>query len=249
MKCAAIIVDDERNSRDSLQKKLEQYCPAVHVISMCENGDEGIAKIESLRPDIVFLDVEMPRMNGFTMLKQLTSRDFEVIFTTAYDHYAIQAIRYSALDYLVKPIEAEELVQAVHRAIERRRDLLVNHRIENLLHNYLNEKESPIRIAIPSLEGLQFIETAEILYLNADGNYTSIYMERGVKIVVSKTLKEFDELLTSSVFIRIHHSYLINKNHVLKYVKGDGGQVLMRNGAVLDVSRRKKEEFLKAIRR
>lgn len=247
MKCTAIIVDDEKNSRDALQKKLQQYCPDVQIVAMCENAMVGIESIESLRPDIVFLDVEMPRMNGFTMLQQLAKRNFEVIFTTAYDHYAVQAIRFSALDYLVKPIEAEELIQAVGRAIDRRQSASVNERIENLLHNYLGEKSSPTRIAISSMEGLQFIEVADIIYLEAESNYTMIFLQSGQRLTASKTLKEFDELLPSSVFIRIHHSYLINKNHMLKYLKGEGGQVVMRNGVVLDVARRKKEEFMKAI--
>jgi two-component system LytT family response regulator len=247
MKFTAIIIDDEKNSRDALQKKIMQYCAELSVISLCENGEEGISSIETLKPDLVFLDVEMPRMNGFTMLQQLENRDFELIFTTAYDHYAIQAIRFSALDYLVKPIEAEELVRAVKRATEKRQTPAANQRIENLLHNFLNEKNSPARFAIPSLEGLQFIEVADIIYLEAKSNYTEIYMQNGPKLTVSKTLKEFDELLPSSFFIRIHHSHLINKNHIIKYLKGEGGQVVMRNGATLDVARRKKEEFMKAI--
>ena len=243
----SVIIDDEKNSRDALQKKIIQYCPELSVISLCENGEEGIAAIETLKPDIVFLDVEMPRMNGFTMLQQVKNRDFELIFTTAYDHYAIQAIRFSALDYLVKPIEAEELVHAVKRAVEKRQIPAANQRIENLLHNLLDEKSIPSRIAIPSLEGLQFMEMNDIIYLEAKSNYTEIYVQQGPRITVSKTLKDFDELLPSSVFIRIHHSYLINKNHVMKYLKGEGGQVVMRNNAMLDVARRKKEEFMKAI--
>jgi two-component system, LytTR family, response regulator len=247
MKFTAIIIDDEKNSRDALHKKIQQYYPELEIIALCEDGTAGIEKIETLQPDIVFLDVEMPRINGFTMLQQLKNRDFELIFTTAYDHYAIQAIRFSALDYLIKPIEAEELVKAVTRAIEKRKAPVANQRIENLLHNFLNQKNSSSRIAIPSLEGLQFIEVDEIIYLEAKSNYTEIYLQQGPRITVSKTLKEFEELLPASSFIRIHHSHLINKNHVLKYLKGEGGQVVMRNGATLDVARRKKEEFMKAI--
>jgi two-component system LytT family response regulator len=223
MRCNAIIIDDEKNSRDALQKKVEQYCPEVHIVALCENAIAGIDKIEGLQPDIVFLDIEMPRMNGFTMLQQLTRRDFEVIFTTAYDHYAIQAFRFSALDYLVKPIEAEELMDAVHKAVERRQSTATNHRIENLLHNYLSEKNASTRIVIPSLEGLQFVEMEDIIYLEASSNYTIIFLQNGPRIAVSKTLKEFNEMLPSSVFIRIHNSYLVNKNHLVKYNKGEGG--------------------------
>lgn len=249
VKMKAIIIDDETNSRDALLNKLTQHCPQLQVLTLCENGEEGIAAIEAQRPDIVFLDVEMPRMNGFTMLQQLTNRSFEVIFTTAYDHYAIQALRFSAIDYLVKPIDTDELVTAVARATEKKRQSpVMNQRIENLLYNIMNEKTYGQRIAIPVQEGLEFIEQQEILYLEAKSNYTEISMQNGSRLVVSKTLKDFEEMLPGAVFIRIHHSWLINKFHVKKYVKGDGGQVIMRNDKALDVARRKKEEFLKSIR-
>ena len=248
VKSKAIIIDDETNSRDSLLNKLAQYCPQVQVVALCQDGEEGIDAIETQQPNIVFLDVEMPRMNGFTMLQQLSTRNFEVIFTTAYDHYAIQALRFSAIDYLVKPIDTEELIIAVGRSMEKRQSPVINQRIENLLHNIMHEKTYGLRIAIPVQEGLEFIEQQDILYLEAKSNYTEITMVNGTRLVVSKTLKDFEELLPGAVFIRIHHSWLINKFHVKKYVKGDGGQVIMRNDKALDVARRKKEEFLKSIR-
>jgi len=181
------------------------------------------------------------------MLQKLSNRNFELIFTTAYDHYAIKAIRFSALDYLVKPIEVEELKSAVERAIQKRSQHLPNNRIENLLYNIAEEKEIKARIAIPSVEGLLFVNLVEIIYLEAESNYTFIFLQNDKKITVSKTLKEFEELLPSSVFIRIHHSYIVNKKYIQRYIKGEGGQVVMTNGKILDVSRRKKEEFMKAI--
>ncbi|MGH2553829.1 MAG: LytR/AlgR family response regulator transcription factor, partial [Chitinophagaceae bacterium] len=180
-------------------------------------------------------------------LQQLNKRDFELIFITAYDHYAIKAIKFSALDYLVKPVEIDDLKSAVEKVSQKRKKDTPNERIETLLHNLVNEKNQYKRLAIPSLEGLQFIEMDDIIYLEANSNYTEIFVKDFPKITVSKTLKEFDELLPASVFIRIHHSFLINKNHVLKYIKGEGGQVVMRNGVILYVARRKKEEFMKAI--
>ncbi|MEP6646594.1 MAG: LytTR family DNA-binding domain-containing protein [Saprospiraceae bacterium] len=243
----AVIIDDESNSRNALRQKLATCCPEVLIVQECENGDEGIIAIEAEKPDIVFLDVEMPRMNGFVMLQQLKQRNFELIFTTAYDHYAIQAIRFSALDYLVKPIEIKTLQDAVEKASERRQDKIPNQRIETLLYNLMNEKTQNNRIAIPSQEGLQFVQMDDIIYLEAESNYTSIYLHSGGRIFVSKTLKDFEELLPSTVFIRIHHSFIINKNHLRKYLKGEGGQVLMSNGKTLDVARRKKDEFMKAI--
>ena len=244
---SAIIIDDETSSRNSLRQKLTNHCPEITIIGECENGEEGIKSIEDKKPDIVFLDVEMPRMNGFTMLQQLANKNFEVVFVTAYDHYAIKAIKFSALDYLVKPVEVEELKAAVEKVAQKRKISAGNERLEMLLQNLMHDKKEPQRIAIPSMDGLQFIETGNILYLEAKSNYTCFYLINNEKITVTKTLKDFEELLPTSIFIRIHHSYIINKNLVEKYIKGEGGQVVMKNGTVLDVARRKKEEFMKAI--
>jgi two-component system LytT family response regulator len=247
MKCTVAIIDDERNSRDSLQKKILQYCNELEIIAICESGEEGLEKIELLKPNIVFLDVEMPRMNGFTMLQKLKTRQFELIFTTAYDHYAIRAIRFSALDYLVKPIEAEDLKEAVARAVEKIKHPASNERIETLLHNLLQEKNRHQKIALSSLEGFLFVEIDQIIYLEAKSNYTEVYLKDQPKITISKTLKDCEEVLSPAVFIRIHHSYMINRNHIQKYIKGEGGQVIMSNGQALDVARRRKEEFMRQI--
>lgn len=243
----AIIIDDEANSRNALRQKLMNNCPEVTIIAECENGEEGIKSIEANKPDIIFLDVEMPRMNGFTMLQQLQQHDFEIIFITAYDHYAIKAIKYSALDYLVKPVEVSDLKIAVEKAALKRKSSSGNMALETLLHNLMNKQKEHHRIAIPSMEGLQFVETSDIIYLEAQSNYSTFHLTGNKKITVSKTLKDFEELLPSNIFLRIHHSYIININCIEKYVKGDGGQVLMKNGALLDVARRKKEEFMKII--
>jgi two-component system LytT family response regulator len=243
----AIIIDDETSSRNSLRQKLTKHCPEITITGECENGEEGVKNIEQKNPDIIFLDVEMPRMNGFTMLKQLTNKNFEVVFITAYDHYAIRAIKFSALDYLVKPIEIASLKAAVEKAVQKRKISSGNERLELLLQNLMNHKNEPQRIAIPSVEGLQFVETANIIYLEANSNYTCFHLTNNSKITVAKTLKDFEELLPGSVFIRIHNSFIVNKNQVEKYINGKGGQVVMKNGAVLDVARRKKEEFMKAI--
>lgn len=242
----AIIIDDEASSRNALLQKIIMHCPGVKVTAECEDGEQGIASIEREKPDIVFLDVEMPRMNGFVMLQQLQYKNFELIFTTAYDHYAINAIRFSALDYLVKPVEVNDLVSAVQRAGEKRKPQPQSSRIENLLYNIAEEKELGNRIAIPSMDGIFFITIADIIYLEAESNYSVIYTSGGKKYTVSKTLKDFEELLPVPFFIRIHHSHIINKKEVQRYIKGEGGQVVMKNGAILDVSRRRKEEFLKA---
>jgi len=243
----AILIDDEENSLSSLKEKLLAHCPQVKIISCCDNAAKGIEAIDTLRPDIVFLDIEMPVMNGFIMLQQLNYKNFELIFTTAYDHYAIKAIRYSALDYLVKPIEIEDLKAAVLKAEEKRNLSFPNPQIELLVEQILNKKNTFSRIAIPTLEGLRFIKVEDIIYLEASGNYTHIFTTDKMKYVASRTLKDFEDMLPAEIFLRIHNSYIINKNFAEKYIRGEGGQVVLSNGTSLEISKRKKSEFLKAI--
>jgi two-component system LytT family response regulator len=247
MQITAIIIDDESSSRNALKQKISTYCKNILVIAECEDGEDGIKHIEEKKPDIVFLDVEMPRMNGFTMLQQLRYRNFELIFITAYDHYAIKAIKFSALDYLVKPVDVEDLKISVSKAVAKRSNAAGNERLEMLLQNFMNDKKEQLRIGIPSMEGLQFINISEIIYLEAQSNYTIIFLQDNTKLTVSKTLKDFEDLLPAAIFIRIHHSHIINCNAVDKYIKGEGGQVVMKNNVRLDVARRKKDEFMKAI--
>ncbi|HLG38988.1 MAG TPA: LytTR family DNA-binding domain-containing protein [Chitinophagaceae bacterium] len=243
----AVLIDDEESNLSSLKEKITSYCPEVQIVAICDNAAKGIEAIDNLHPDIVFLDIEMPVMNGFVMLQQLTYKNFELIFTTAYDHYAIKAIRYSALDYLVKPIEIDNLKEAVNKAEEKRNRSYPNPQIELLVEQLVNKKKSFSRIAIPTTEGLQFIKIEDIIYLEASINYTHIYCEGERKFLVSRTLKDFEDMLPAGIFLRIHNSYIINKNFAEKYIRGDGGQVVLSNGAMLDVAKRKKAEFLKAI--
>ena len=247
MQLRAILIDDEKSNLSSLKEKLARNCPDVEIIAMLDNAKDGKGAIDSLHPDIVFLDIEMPVMNGFVMLQQLNYKNFELIFVTAYDHYAIKAIRDSALDYLVKPIEIRELTEAVGRAADKRSHPGYNQQLEVFLDNIVLKKNMHRQIAIPTLEGLQFIRTDEILYLEANINYTHIYMKDKKKLIVSRTLKDFEDLLPASTFLRIHNSYIINKDYLEKYERGEGGQVIMSNGIRLDVSKRKKADFLKAI--
>ena len=240
----AVLIDDDESNLSSLSEKLK-HCPQVHIISRCDSAEEGIRVIESQKPDVVFLDIEMPVMNGFVMLQQLVYKDFALIFVTAYDHYAIKAIRYSALDYLVKPVEVEELKLAVEKA-ELSKNAHSSQMQLDLLLEQLHKKQ-PKRISIPTSDGLQFINVEDIVYLEASNNYTTIFLSGNQKYLVCRTLKDFEELLPAETFLRIHHSNIVNKYHVEKYIRGDGGQVVMRNGNVLDVSKRKKSEFLQAI--
>jgi two-component system LytT family response regulator len=241
----AILIDDDQSNLSALSEKLLKHCPQVQIIGRCDNAEEGIKAIESGKPDLVFLDVEMPVMNGFLLLQQLTYRNFELIFVTAYDHYAIKAIKYSALDYLVKPVEIDDLKAAVTKAEINRNSRTSQLQMELLLE-HLNNKQ-PKRITIPTSDGLQFINIEDIVYLEASNNYTNIYLSTNQKLLVSRTLKDFEDILPSDTFLRIHHSTVINKYYVEKYIRGEGGQVVMRHGNVLDVSKRKKSEFLQAI--
>jgi len=230
----AILIDDDQSNLSALTEKLAKHCPQVEIIAKCDNGQDGIKLIDNLKPDIVFLDIEMPVMNGFVMLQELTYKNFELVFVTAYDHYAIQAIRYSALDYLVKPIEIDELKTAIAKAEANRNNRSSHLQLELLLEQL--HKKQPQRITIPTTDGLRFINIDDIIYLEASNNYTNIYVAANQKFLVSRTLKDFEEMLPSEIFLRIHHANIINKNHVEKYIRGDGGQVVMRNGNVLDVS-------------
>lgn len=247
-KLRAILIDDEISGLSALYEKLQRHCPEVEVLRQCDAAENGITAIETLRPDLVFLDVEMPVMNGFVLLQNLEYKNFELIFVTAYDQYAIKAIRYSALDYLLKPVEVDELKAAVEKALEKKHVTEAgNPSLNLLLENLMLEKKKFKRIAIPSRDGLQFVKIEDIIYLEASVNYTLIYLTGGVKLTASRNLKEFEELLPSDIFVRIHHSYIINLGCVEKYIRGEGGQVKLSNNVILDVAKRKKQEFLRAI--
>ena len=241
----AVLIDDDESNLSSLGEKISNHCKQVQIIARCDNPEDGIRAIDELKPDIVFLDIEMPQMNGFVMLQQLTNKDFELVFVTAYDHYAIKAIRSCALDYLVKPVEVEELKAAVAKAAELRNKTSSSSQLDLLLDHL--QKKQPKLLTIPTSDGLQFINIEDIIYLEANDNYSNIHLSTNQKFLVSRTLKDFEELLPADIFIRIHHSSIVNKFYVDKYIRGEGGQVVMRNGNVLDVSKRKKSGFLQAI--
>jgi two-component system LytT family response regulator len=240
----AIIIDDEWKGRMALSQKLNDYCSDVRLIGEAENGEEGIKLIERLKPDIVFLDIEMPRMDGFDMLLRVPQKNFDLIFTTAYDQYAIKAIKYAAFDYLLKPIDIEELKIAVSKSNAQNRN--TEKKLEVLDQN-LRGKALLNKIAIPSIDGLLFFNITDIVHLEASNNYTSIYFINHPKLLASKTLKDFEDLLPADIFFRSHHSHLVNLNYIKKYIKGDGGQIELQDGTYVDVARRKKDEFLKVI--
>ncbi len=243
---SAIIIDDEAKGRLALREKLLSYCPQIKVVAEAANGQEALLLIQHHKPQLIFLDIEMPKMNGFEMLNELPEKDFHIIFTTAYDQYAIKAIKYAAFDYLLKPIDIQELQEAISN-VETRENNQTKKQVELLQQNMLHPKKQLNKLAIPTLEGLLFFDINDIIHLEANSNYTNIYFTNKTKITASKTLKEFEELLPEDIFFRTHHSHLINLNYIKRYIKGDGGQIELQNGSYVDVARRKKEEFLKAI--
>ena len=238
----ALLIDDEKHCRDVLSLLLKRYCSSVQVLASCASGYEGQTAIDALHPDVIFMDIEMPGMSGFEMLETCRYSNFRVIFTTAFNEYAIKAIRHNALDYILKPVDKDELIRAVDK-VEQELTTQAAPRIEQFL-GYLQNQRAGDRIALPTLEGLQIIHSEEIYYCESDGGYTRFALKNGQIILISKTLKEVEEVLESKGFCRVHHSYLINLRYVQRYIRGDGGEVVMANNKTLPVSRNKKQEFL-----
>ena len=244
----AIIVDDEKNNRITLLKLIEKFCPQVSVIAECDSVDSAIAAIDSTPTDAVFLDVEMPARNGFDLLAHYDYKcPFDVIFTTAYSQYAVKAFRFSALDYLLKPVDPEELIRAVHRLSVKKSEEIKNKQFELLEQRIANKDLGKKQLAISTLEGIYFASLDEIIHVDADSSYTKIYISSGDMIMSSKPLKYFEELLEDYDFVRVHQSHIINLKHIRRYVRGDGGQVIMMNGTEIEVSRRKKDDLLDKI--
>ena len=243
----AIIVDDEENGRETLLYSLKEVCPDVEVISMADSVETGLQAIKDHGPELLFLDIEMPSGSGFDLLQQIPNIDFDIIFTTAYDQYAIKAFKFSATDYLLKPVNMDELKSAV--------DMVKNNKVTKetfkqyeILKENLEEKDNSFhRLALPTSDGLDFIELKNIIRCAADGNYTLFYLTNGKKIIVGKTLKEYDELLSDHNFFRTHKSHLINLEFMTKYVKGIGGYVIMSDGSEVEVAKRRKESFMERL--
>jgi two-component system LytT family response regulator len=242
----ATIIDDEPYSCESLATLLERYCPGVQVLDICTSSVTGLQSILKQPPQLLFLDIEMPHMNGFELLEKLPSIDFELVFTTSYDQYAIKAIQFSALDYLLKPIEREALQMAVQKAAKRMQHPLPQ-QIEILLQ-HLKLPGVPVhKIAIPTMDGLQMIPVDSVISCKADDNYTIFSLKNKEKITASRTLKDIEGMLEDFSFARVHHSYLVNLNEVEKYNKGEGGYLVMSDGTAIDVSRSRKEMLLKKL--
>lgn len=250
MELIGVIVDDEAKSRENLRMMLTDFCKDIKVVASFSNTTEAADYLMANKVDVLFLDVQLQRETGFDLLDRLQDINFEIIFTTAYAEYAIRAFKHSAIDYLLKPIDIEELQKAVEKVRLKKQKLSKSdfkNQMKNLLDNYKSSDQQSYKIALPTANGLIFVRLLDIIYCEASSNYTVIYFKGGAKHIVSKTLKEYEDILTESGFYRIHNSFLINLNEIKQYIKGDGGQVVLNNGVTLDVAKRKKEGFLKLV--
>ncbi|MBP6590242.1 MAG: response regulator transcription factor [Chitinophagaceae bacterium] len=244
----ALIIDDEKNAIEVLELQLSRYCKQVQVLATAQGGVQGIELIRKYQPDLVFLDIEMPHKNGFDVLNETKDCRYKVIFTTAYDQFAIRAFKFSAVDYLLKPIDIRELQEAVEKAAIKEEQGSLDEKLQVLI----SQLQAPVRqerIALPVGDGMQFFHTDEILRCESDSNYTHISLTNGKKITIAKTLKEVEESLRGVDFYRIHQSHLVNMNHISKVVKGEGGYVVMKDGTTITISRNKKEAFLESFRK
>jgi len=248
-KLRAILVDDEQDSRQILSNYLLKYCPQVELLDECKNIQEGLKAIAKHKPDLLFLDIEMPYGTGFDLLEQVGEVNFETVFVTAYDNYAIQALNMSAAYYLLKPVDIDELVAAVEKIhTERQQDNDSLH-VQVLLDNIKQENERPKKIMLPTFEGFEIVPLDQIIYCEADDNFTKFHLKNVQKpLLISKTLKYFEDLLPYTKFVRIHRSSLINTDYVIRYTKGKGGYVTMENDVELEVSPKKKPQFLEAFK-
>jgi two-component system LytT family response regulator len=221
--------------------QLTKYCPTIDILKLCHGGQEGIDAIKTLHPDIVFLDIEMPKVNGFDVLDATKLLSYKVIFTTAYDQFAIKAFKYCVIDYLLKPIDIEELRSAIDRVSKEEKEENMQSKMAKLFDIFGSKAKS--KLVLPSGEGYELVPYTDIIRCESDSNYTMVFLTNGKKIVLSKTLKEVEDTIQSEAFFRIHHSHYINTDHISKIYKTDGGYIVMTDGSKLNISRAKKEEF------
>lgn len=239
-----VLIDDEPNNINTLEQLLLRYCPLVEIVGTADSAQTGSEVIAEKQPDLVFLDIEMPYGNAFDLLNSISPISFEIIFVTAFDNYAINAIKYSALDYLLKPVNIKDLQAAVQKAANRVDTKNIHKRIDTLFYNLYTPKNVFQRLALPTLDGLVFVNTEDCIRMESKSNYTIIHFKNGSMVTVSKSLKEFEDILSKEQFSRIHHSHIINHFFVKKYHRGRGGYIEMEDGTTIEVSIRKRDEFL-----
>ncbi|MEE4256536.1 MAG: LytTR family DNA-binding domain-containing protein [Bacteroidales bacterium] len=238
-----VIVDDEQDAVNFIESIAKEYCPNIEIVGKAYSAIEGVEVISKVKPDLVFLDVEMPHGSGFDLLAGFPEKEFDVIFITAFNHYAIRAIKFSAVDYILKPININEFIDAVKRVEESRKEKKgTSTNFQTLFENL--QTAIPSRLAIPTSNGMEYLNTREIIRVEADRSYSWFYMENGDKFLVSRNLKEYQELLSDRNFFRTHNSHLINLEHVKKYIRHEGGYIEMTDGSNVPISRGKKDLFL-----
>ncbi len=243
----AVIIDDEPGNIRVLKELLQEYCWDVAILGEAGQADDAYSLIQEVHPELVFLDVEMPYGNGFDLLDKLMPVDFEVIFVTAFNDYTLKAFRYSALDYLLKPVNLKELRIAVQKAGERLQLKRSNLQLNNLLTNMRQPVPSAIKLAIPGVESISFIQFDDIIRIEADGGYSRFHLKDGQKVMSSKNIKEYEDILPVSLFNRVHNSHIVNLNCIKKYHRGRGGHVEMEDGQMIEVASRRKDKFLASI--
>ncbi len=244
----AIIIDDEPKGRSILKQLITLHTPEMVVVGIAGNADEGLKLIDTYKPDVVFLDIEMPGKSGFDLLRELSNIHFKLVFVSAHNHYSLKAIKFHAFDYLLKPIDVDELKETVAKLLQSA-NTNTNEQVIEMLSASQQGNNDFSKIAIASVSSIDLLNVEDILYCEASGNSTFIYLINNRKIVATKTLKEFEEILTCHLFFRIHHAYLVNLKHVARYIKGEGGSIVLSNNKELEVSRRKKQEFLNSLQR
>jgi two-component system, LytTR family, response regulator len=240
-----ILIDDEPRGLNALHRLLELYCPDVRIIGEYSDTTYAIQQIQLLEPDLLFLDIAMPDRDGFDLLNELSPVRFEIIFVTAHNEYTIQAFKYSAVDYLLKPVEEDLLIEAVSRAAQRINNKASANQVETFLYN-LRKLQTPaeMKLCIPDMKGFRVIDIADIIYCESESSYTIFHLQTGQTITASKSIVEYELLLEHSGFCRIHKSFLVNLRHIREYIRGEGGSVMLTNDKTIEVSRRKKEVFI-----
>jgi len=247
----AVIIDDEIPSIETLQWKLENYCQGVEVVAFFDNPVKGVEYLKKNPPELLFLDIEMPMLNGFDVLEELGRNiTFDVIFTTAYDNFGIRAVKFSALDYLLKPVQNKELQLAIEKHLNKKGHQIPPKQINALLDNVAAEKKGGARkIALATKESIEFVAPSEIVACTSDSNYTMVYLNDGRKLLISRTLREFEEMLTPFNFCRPHNSHLVNLDEVRKYMRQDGGYLILKNTMKIPISKNRKEGLLSKLGR
>ncbi|EDP69760.1 response regulator [Flavobacteriales bacterium ALC-1] len=247
MSLRAVIVEDEKHSRESLKSLLHEFCINIEVVGLAANVNDAVETIKSKKPDVIFLDIELQTGTGFDILQQVSHLNFEVVFTTAFEQYAIKAVKFSSLDYLLKPIDIEELQNAVNKAQTIKNQDVYKKQLETLMLNLKQQKPQLNKICLATSDGFEFVEVKDILYCKAEGSYTTFILKNSEKLLVSKHLKEYENLLLEQNFMRVHNSFLINLKEVKKYIKSDGGYIIMSNDDTVSISRSKKDDFIKVM--